>query len=603
MPSTSSVSSTGSANIDGVLGGTKWATSNLTFSFPTSSSYYGSGYGSGEPNNNFEAFTAVQQDAVRSVLKMASSYTNLSFTEVAETSTTHGDLRYAESDSTGTAWAYYPYSAEIGGDLWFNNSKNWYDAPAPGTYGYQTVMHETGHALGLKHPHEASGAFPAMPAQFDSIEYTVMSYRSFVGASTTSGYSTASTSYPTTFMMYDIAALQHMYGADYGTNGGDTIYRWDAATGRMSVNGIGEAQPAGNKIFMTTWDGGGSDTYDLSGYATNLKIDLSPGGWSTFSDAQRADLGYGHLAAGNVANALLYQGNKASLIENAIGGGGADAILGNDANNMLTGGAGSDVLDGGIGLDIANYLGLTSNYSWSRAADGSWKVTDLRVGAPDGIDTLWRIETLRFADGSVVIDTTALVPTNAVPLITSGAQTATLTEWADKSADETANTLHAATGAITYTDADALDLHTARVTAQGTGYLGSLTLDTSLIDSGDRIGWRFAVDDRSIDYLKAGQTLTQRYDVAIDDGHGGTATQTVTIALVGADDPIVRVKGGKGRGAGADPDDQALFNARSDKVGMSGDQAPAPQDTGFDGPMPGVIVPVGSEFLRDNLFA
>jgi serralysin len=603
MPSTSTVSTTGTAPIDGVLTGTKWATSTLTFSFPASGSYYGSGYGSGEPNNNFEAFTPVQQEAVRSILKMVSSVTNLNFTEVIESSTVHGDLRYAESDSTSTAWAYYPHTSDVGGDAWFNNSKNWYDAPTPGTYGYHTMMHETGHALGLKHPHEASGAFSAMPAQFDSIEYTVMSYRSFVGASTTSGYSTASTSYPTTLMMYDIAALQHMYGADYTTNAGNTIYRWDPATGRMSVDGIAQASPAGNKIFMTLWDGGGTDTYDLSNYATNLKIDLSPGGWSTFSEVQRAELGYGNLAKGNVANALLHQGNKSSLIENAIGGSGADSIIGNDANNVLTGGAGNDVLDGGAGIDVANYLGTTASYSWSRNADGSWRVTDLRAGTPDGIDTLWRIETLRFADGSVALDGGTLVSTNSAPVITSAAASATLTEWMDKSADETANTLHVATGTITYTDADALDLHTARVTAQGGGYLGSLTLDTSLIDSGDRIAWRFAVDDRTIDYLKAGQSLTQRYDVTIDDGRGGTAMQTLTISLLGTDDAVTKTaKGGKGRGGGAEPDDQALFNARSEKVGMSGEQAPAPLDS-YAGPLPGVLSQGGSGFLMDNLFA
>ena len=58
------------------------------------------------------------------------------------------------------------------------------------------------------------------------------------------------------------------------------------------------------------------------------------------STAQLADLGGGHYAAGNIANALLYDGNPASLIENAIGGTGNDTIVGNIANNHLTGGSG-----------------------------------------------------------------------------------------------------------------------------------------------------------------------------------------------------------------------------------------------------------------------
>ena len=85
---------------------------------------------------------------------------------------------------------------------------DWYDNPVKGNYACASMLHETGHALGLKHPHEASGSFGAMPLDHDSLEYTVMSYRSYVGASTTSGYTNASDSYPQTLMMYDIAAIQ-----------------------------------------------------------------------------------------------------------------------------------------------------------------------------------------------------------------------------------------------------------------------------------------------------------------------------------------------------------------------------------------------------------
>ena len=84
-------------------------------------------------------------------------------------------------------------------------------------------MHETGHAMGLKHPQDVKGAFAAMPLDHDSIEYTVMSYRSYVGAPLT-GYTVGSSSYPQTLMMYDIAALQYLYGANYNTNAGTTTY-------------------------------------------------------------------------------------------------------------------------------------------------------------------------------------------------------------------------------------------------------------------------------------------------------------------------------------------------------------------------------------------
>jgi len=134
-----------------------------------------------------------------------------------------------------------------------------------GNYAYLTFIHEIGHSLGLKHPHEAEGAFGAMPKANDTVEYTVMSYRSYVGASTTSGYVNGDVDYPQSLMMHDIRAIQELYGANYSTNDGDTRYSWSATTGKMMVvDEFARAQdngtPAGNRIFLTVWDGGGTDT-------------------------------------------------------------------------------------------------------------------------------------------------------------------------------------------------------------------------------------------------------------------------------------------------------------------------------------------------------
>ena len=185
MPATTSIIPTGDTYIDGVLSGTKWAVNTLTFSFPSDPSFYGSAYGSGESSNYFEAFTFTQQSAVRSILQNYASVINFTFTEVTETSTQHATLRYAESDSPSTAWGYYPSSADVGGDMWFNNSGGRYDYPVQGNYAWLTIMHETGHAMGLKHPQTGSGSFGILPADHDSVEYTVMSYRSYIGGPTT----------------------------------------------------------------------------------------------------------------------------------------------------------------------------------------------------------------------------------------------------------------------------------------------------------------------------------------------------------------------------------------------------------------------------------
>ncbi len=532
MPSTVTVATTGNSYIDGLLFGSKWASTSLTYSFPTSPSYY-SAYSSSEPQTNFKAFTSVQQQAATKVLQNYAAVSNLQVTQVAESSATTGTIRYAETDAVSTAFSYFPSTAATGGDAWFNNSKHYYDNPIAGNYAYSILMHETGHTLGLKHPQDVFGAFGVLPSAHDSVEYSVMSYRSYIGGPLS--YSIGATSYPQSLMMDDIRAIQTLYGADYTTNSGNTVYQWSPTTGTETINGVGQGAPAGNKVFMTIWDGGGIDTYDFSNYTTNLKVDLNPGAWTTMSSTQLAALGSSHYAAGNIANAYLYQGNTASLIENAIGGSGADILTGNQSNNVLTGGAGNDILNGYTGTDTAAYSGASTNYRWIQNSDGTWTVSDLRSGTPDGVDTLKNIDKLQFTDTVVTLTGTVSATANTNPVITSAPSSVSVTEWTDGSTNETNNVAHKASGTMTFWDPDLSDAHVASFVAKGTGYIGTFTLG-AVNETLDTLSWSYAVSDSAMNFLGAGATRTQKYDVTIGDGHGGSAVQTVTFTLIGTSD-------------------------------------------------------------------
>lgn len=347
MPSTVQTTRSGNQDIDALLEPERWAVSSLTYSFPTLGSSL-DGYVSGdEPFDGFQTLNTAQKSLVRYVLGSVSAVTNLTFTELAGGA---GDLRFAETGATETAHAYTPTAHPAGGDVWFSGGGK-FDQPVRGDYAFATFLHEIGHALGLKHGHEADG-YGALTSAHDSMEFSVMTYRAYVGASLGAGYANELYGFAQSFMMYDIAALQHMYGANYGTNSGNTVYKWGPDSGQTFVNGAGQLNPGGNRLFLTIWDGGGTDSYDLSGYNTAVTIDLRPGAWTRTSQTQTVDLGTGHYARGNIANALLHRGNTASLIENAIGGSANDVLTGNQAANRLDGRGGADSMTGGAGNDV-----------------------------------------------------------------------------------------------------------------------------------------------------------------------------------------------------------------------------------------------------------
>ncbi|NTW68965.1 MAG: hypothetical protein HGB23_03860 [Chlorobiaceae bacterium] len=331
------------------------------------------------------ALNAEQIASVSSALQSWSDVANIVLTQVADTASSVGDFRLAFSsvvtDSWG--WCYYPdnYWASAG-DVWINPAFATEGAWSTGSYNYYSLVHEAGHGLGLKHPGnyfggEGTGLY--LPESLDFRNYSVMSYNDwkYWYLDTRQNPEQYIGVVPSTPMVYDIAAIQYLYGANISYQSGDNTYTFDPST----------------PFYKSIWDAGGIDTIDISNFSTDCTINLTAGRYSSiyfFNSASAApDL---YDGSNNLGIAFGVS------IENAKGGSGNDTITGNSLANTFTGGGGDDTLNGGNGLDIAVFSGISSDYTITYdAGAGIYAITDTRVGG-DGADYLSGVEQFQFAD-------------------------------------------------------------------------------------------------------------------------------------------------------------------------------------------------------------
>jgi hypothetical protein len=400
----------GNSKTDAVLSGYQWGDVNgrsqrLSYSFPDNGSTWPFDYGSGEPFYPYQYATlnTTQRNEFKDILDAWADVANLTFSAAADSATSEGDIRIAFSTIVSgnvAGHAYLPISTQYSeaGDIWLNPDD---DDFSLGSQGYATIIHELGHALGLKHSFDVSDVnTQVLTGDEDSTQYTVMSYTDYDGAGYTSAggglyYETAAS----TPMLYDIAAIQFLYGANTTTRNGDDVYTFSNSSAELK----------------TIWDAGGNDTFDLSNQTFDMKINLNEGTFSSLGVITHKLVGssirtVNEAAVDNIAIAFNVD------IENAIGGSGDDTITGNELANKLTGGAGNDTIIGGLGTDVAYYSGNYADYNVSVSQDN---VTVNSNVTNEGVDTLTDVELLQFQDALINTASLASTPTTPAEVDTS----------------------------------------------------------------------------------------------------------------------------------------------------------------------------------------
>lgn len=288
----------------------------VTYSFPSDAAL--APYG----DPDFATAPLRLRDGVRTAIREIGEIAGIAFLEIDE----GGMIRiFGLHGNNGWSWGETPtISAGAMTDTTLVAINiDYYGSFRPDTAGFYAILHELGHSLGLKDPHEGG---VVLEASLDNSDHTVMSYDRLWG-------------YATEPKHLDVDALQHLYGRPSGLDGvsfewlpGDVLKIAGTARGDVLIGVAGTTRiyggPGDDRLF-----GRDSDDVLVGGSGDDLLFGARGEDVLAGNDGDDVIIGLWHS-------------------DRLIGGAGNDRLKGGAGHDVLRGGPGNDGLTGGPGRDV-----------------------------------------------------------------------------------------------------------------------------------------------------------------------------------------------------------------------------------------------------------
>ena len=409
----------------------------VTYSFPTTAAGYLAdvdGFTAGTVAS-FQAFNSAEQAQARAALGEWAAASGLIFVEVAPG---QGDINFQLVDFDTTSgpsyagkggigfypfgdWNYFTYPSfasdiDGSGDVFMNSR-----FAAGGSVTYGTLLHEIGHAIGLKHPTEIVTNLAANPAvthdQVLASDDPALTIMAEVGGPGISDHLKTLDQQAAAFLYGPAGTGQVVTSDASGANASVSSWSWNAASQTLTQAGFaGNDTVRGSSVtdVVSGLDGNdrlfglnGNDTLD--GGAGNDLLNGGPGddtltggtGDDTYMvDGAGDDVvelegeGFDRVLAGVsvtlAANVELLQifgagltGTGNGLANTMFGDGSLGSTLhGLGGDDYMVGGSGADTLDGGTGVDTM--FGGAGNDTYYVDGAGDSVREDSTAGIDDG---------------------------------------------------------------------------------------------------------------------------------------------------------------------------------------------------------------------------